>query len=146
MTAATTAPKTTSERFLHALAFEVLAIAICAPLGALLIDRPVVDMGLLTLAISLIAMGWNMVFNILFDRAERAWHFRRNFGARIVHAGLFELGLVLLTVPLIAWWLDMGLWQALLLDLGLVLFFVPYTMAFNWVYDWLRPRFLQLRA
>jgi uncharacterized membrane protein len=141
-----TAPKTTTERFVHALAFEVLAIAICAPLGAWLIDRPVVDMGVLTLAISLIAMGWNMVFNILFDRAEQAWRFRRNLGARLVHAGLFELGLVLLTVPLIAWWLGMGLWQALLLDLGLVLFFVPYTMAFNWVYDWLRPRVLQLRA
>lgn len=141
-----TAPKTTSERFFHALAFEVLAVAICAPLGAWLIDRPVVHMGLLTLTISLIAMGWNMVFNILFDHAEQAWRFRRNLGARVVHAGLFELGLLLLTVPLIAWWLDMGLWQALLLDLGLVLFFVPYTMAFNWVYDWLRPRVLQLRA
>lgn len=141
-----TAPKTTSERFFHALAFEVLAVAICAPLGAWLIDRPVVHMGLLTLTISLIAMGWNMVFNILFDRAEQSWRFRRNLGARVVHAGLFELGLLLLTVPLIAWWLDMGLWQALLLDLGLVLFFVPYTMAFNWVYDWLRPRMLQLRA
>lgn len=141
-----TARKTTTERFVHALAFELLAIAMCAPLGAWLLDRPATHMGLLTLTISLIAMGWNMVFNALFDRAERLWRFRRNFGARAVHAGLFELGLLLLTVPLIAWWLDMGLGQALLLDLGLVLFFVPYSMAFNWCYDQLRLRFVRHTA
>ncbi len=141
-----TARKTITERFVHALAFELLAIAICAPLGAWLMDRSAMHMGLLTLTISLIAMSWNMVFNALFDRAERLWRFQRNLGVRAAHAGLFELGLLLLTVPLIAWWLDMSLRQALLLDLGLVLFFVPYSMAFNWCYDQLRRRFVQQPA
>ena len=44
----------------------------------------------------------------------------------------------LAVVPLAAWWLDIGLWQAFVLDIGIVLFFLPYTFAFNWTYDHLR--------
>lgn len=38
-------------------------------------------------------------------------------------------------VPLIAWWLGVGLWHALVMDLGLVLFFLGYTFAFTWAFD-----------
>ena len=81
-----------------------------------------------------------MVFNALFDRAQRRWAFRRNLAARAVHALLFEIGLLLAIVPLAAWWLDMGLWQAFVLDIGIALFFMPYSFVFNWVYDKLSAR------
>ncbi|HEY3046089.1 MAG TPA: multidrug/biocide efflux PACE transporter [Polaromonas sp.] len=130
--------KSVRERFFHALGFEVLAIAICAPLGAWLLDYSLAHMGLLTLMISLVAMSWNMVFNTLFDRAQRRMGFRRTLWARAIHAVLFEIGLILAVVPLAAWWLGIGLWQALVLDIGIVLFFLPYTFAFNWTYDRVR--------
>ena len=38
-------------------------------------------------------------------------------------------------MPTIAWWLDISLWQALLMDLGLVVFFLVYTFVFNWAFD-----------
>jgi uncharacterized membrane protein len=38
-------------------------------------------------------------------------------------------------VPVIAWWLDVSFLQALILDLGLLTFFLVYTFAFNWVFD-----------
>jgi uncharacterized membrane protein len=44
-------------------------------------------------------------------------------------------------VPVAAWWLNVSLWQAFLLDAGILLFFLPYTVAFNWVYDELRARY-----
>ncbi|MDO8372977.1 MAG: multidrug/biocide efflux PACE transporter [Polaromonas sp.] len=130
--------KSVKERFFHALGFEVLAIALCAPLGAWLLGYSLAHMGLLTLMISLIAMAWNMVFNAVFDRAQRRLGFRRTLAARAVHSVLFEVGLILAVVPLAAWWLDIGLWQAFVLDIGIVLFFLPYTFAFNWTYDQLR--------
>jgi len=34
-----------------------------------------------------------------------------------------------------AWWLDVSLWQALVMDLGLVVFFLVYTFVFNWAFD-----------
>ncbi|MES2941896.1 MAG: multidrug/biocide efflux PACE transporter [Pseudomonadota bacterium] len=127
--------KSPTERFLHALIFEVLAIAICAPMGAWLLGHSLAHMGALTLMISLVAMSWNMIFNALFDRAQQRWAFRRNLAARAVHAVLFEVGLLLVIVPLAAWWLDMDLWQAFVLDIGIALFFMPYSFVFNWVYD-----------
>jgi hypothetical protein len=38
-------------------------------------------------------------------------------------------------VPFFAWWLEVSLWQAFVLDLGLLLFFLVYTFVFNWVFD-----------
>jgi uncharacterized membrane protein len=133
-----TLQKSVKERFLHALGFEVLAIAICAPLGAWLLGYSLAHMGLLTLMISLIAMAWNMVFNAVFDRAQQRFGFRRSLTVRALHSVLFEIGLILAVVPLAAWWLDIGLWEAFVLDIGIVLFFLPYTFAFNWSYDHLR--------
>jgi uncharacterized membrane protein len=49
-------------------------------------------------------------------------------------------------VPLAAWWLGISLWQAFVLDIGIVLFFLPYTFCFNWTYDHLRARVLARRA
>jgi uncharacterized membrane protein len=47
----------------------------------------------------------------------------------------FEAGLIALLVPLIAWWFDISLMQALVLDLGLVVFFLCYTFTFSWAFD-----------
>ena len=132
--------RSVKERFFHAVVFEVLAVAICAPLGAWLLDYSLAHMGFLTLMISLIAMVWNMVFNSIFDDAQRRLGFTRNLAARAVHSVLFEIGLILAVVPLAAWWLDIGLWEAFVLDIGIVLFFLPYTFAFNWTYDHFRAR------
>lgn len=130
--------KSIKERFFHALGFELLAIAICAPLGAWLLGYSLAHMGLLTLMISLIAMVWNMLFNAVFDRAQQRLGFRRTLGARAAHSLIFEIGLILAVVPLAAWWLGIGLWEAFVLDIAIVLFFLPYTFAFNWSYDRLR--------
>lgn len=104
--------KTVTERLVHALTFELVAIALCAPVGAWLLDMPVSHVGALTVMVSLIAMAWNMTFNTLFDRLERRFGWVRNLGMRIVHAVAFELGLVAMVVPLAAWWLGVGLLEA----------------------------------
>ena len=46
----------------------------------------------------------------------------------------------LLCVPVVAWWLQVSYWQALWLDIGVLLFFLPYTWLFNWLYDHARAR------
>ena len=59
----------------------------------------------------------------------------RSVARRVAHAIGFEGGLVVILVPLVAWWLKVSLWHALLMDLGLVVFFLVYTFVFNWVFD-----------
>ncbi|MCY1432315.1 Chlorhexidine efflux transporter [compost metagenome] len=88
-------------------------------------------------------MLWNMLFNWLFDRAQHRLGFQRDLRLRLCHAALFEAGLIVVLVPLAAWWLSIGLLEALLLDIGLILFFLPYTVGFNWSWDVLRARWLR---
>ncbi|WP_371366272.1 multidrug/biocide efflux PACE transporter [Pseudomonas sp. QL9] len=135
--------KTLKERLFHALLFEFIALAICAPTLAWLMDQPLAHMGVLTLMFSLVATLWNMVYNALFDRVQRRLGFIRTLPVRILHASLFEAGLVIMLVPLAAWWLNVGLLEAFILDIGLLLFFLPYTVVFNWVYDTLRGRWIE---
>ena len=134
-----------AERFLQALLFEIIAIALCAGLGAWLLGYSLVHMGALTVMISTIAMLWNMLFNAGFDRLQARFRFKRGLLARAAHALGFEVGLLLAIVPLAAWWLGIGLWHAFWLDIGVALFFMPYTFAYNWIYDVLRARLVQRR-
>jgi len=147
-----TLEKTLYERFLHAVLFELVALLLCAPVMSWLLGVSFAHAGLLTLMISLVAMTWNVVFNSMFDRLERRWKAKeapaargepRRFSVRIAHALIFEAGLILAVVPMAAWWLDIGLIEAFVLDIGLVLFFLPYTLAFNWCYDKVRAGMLR---
>ncbi len=138
--------KSLAERFFQSLLFEIIAIALCAGLGAWLLGYSLVHMGALTVMISTIAMLWNMLYNAGFDRLQARRGFTRGLFVRALHALGFEIGLLLAIVPLAAWWLDIGLWQAFWLDIGVALFFMPYTFAYNWLYDVLRARIVGRRA
>lgn len=135
--------KTRRERVLHAVSFELIAVLIAAPLLSWVLNVSLGKMGVLTITISLVAMLWNMLYNSLFDRLQQALAFSRTLVVRALHALGFELGLIVFTLPLAAWWLDIGLWQALVLEGGVLLFFLPYTLGFNWAYDVLRARWLE---
>ena len=106
------------ERIGHALAFELIALLICAPALAWLLGKPLLQLGLLTLMFSTVAMLWNMLFNWLFDRAQQRLGFRRDLRVRLCHALLFETGLIVVLVPLAAWWLSIGLLEALSRRMG----------------------------
>ncbi|PQP00092.1 hypothetical protein C5612_24420 [Pseudomonas frederiksbergensis] len=140
------ANKSITERILQAIGFELLAILICTPLLAWVMDKPMLDMGVATMAIAALALAWNVVFNGVFDRLLKRFALVRNAWVRVVHALLFEGGLVAFGVPLIAWWLKISLWQAFLLDIGVLLFFLPYTYVYHWGYDVVRERLLVRRA
>lgn len=140
------ANKSITERIVQAIGFELLAVLICTPLLAWIMDKPMLEMGVATMAIAALALAWNVVFNGLFDRVLKRLAMVKNTWVRVVHALLFEGGLVALGVPFIAWWLNISLWQAFLLDIGVLLFFLPYTYVYHWGYDVLRERMLMTRA
>lgn len=132
--------KTTGERVFQAVCFEGLAIVLCTPLFAWITGKPLWDMGAVTAANCVLALGWNVLFNMGFDRLKLRYGWQQGKGLRLVHALAFEGGLIMVGVPLIAWWLNISLGEALLLDLGVLLFFLPYTYVFFWGYDTARPR------
>jgi len=133
--------RTTADRIRHAILFEILGLALVTPLGALVFDMPMHDIGLVSLISALIALVWNYVFNLLFDRALQRMlgHTRKTIAHRVVHALLFELGLLAMLMPFIALYLGIGLWQALVMDISFAGFYMVYAFGFNWVYDVVFP-------
>ncbi len=92
--------------------------------------------GMLAVVASVVAVLWNLAFNAMFERWESRQAVRgRSVRRRIAHAIGFEGGLIAFLVPLFAWGLGVSLWQALVMDLGLVVFFLVYTFVFNWAFD-----------
>ena len=137
--------KTLTERVCQAIGFEVFAVLMCTPLFAWLMDKPLLDMGVVTLANCFIALGWNVLFNGMFDRLRERFAMGLNGWTRVLHALLFEGGLVIVSVPLVAWWLNISMLQALILDIGVLLFFLPYTYVYHWGYDVVRERVMLRR-
>ncbi|CRM82907.1 hypothetical protein AOA59_06240 [Pseudomonas sp. 2822-15] len=138
--------KSITERVCQAIGFEGLALLICTPLLVWITGRPALEMGAVTLGISLLALSWNVIFNSLFDRLKARLHWPDGGRTRVVHALLFEGGLIILAVPLIAAVMKISLLQAFVLDIGVLLFFLPYTYVYHWGYDVLREKFVQSRV
>ncbi|MET9784259.1 PACE efflux transporter [Nocardiopsis alba] len=90
----------------------------------------------LAIMIATVAALWNMAFNYLFEAWERRQVSReRTVKRRVLHAVAFQLTLVCYLIPLIAWWLDMSLLQAFLLDLVFIVYIPFYTFGYNWAFD-----------
>lgn len=116
--------------------YELIAIAASTAGLALLSSSSVGHASVAAVAASAIAVAWNFIFNTLFERWEARQTVRgRSFWRRAAHAVGFEGGLIITLVPLFAWWLEISLWQAFVLDLGLIVFFLVYTFAFNLAFD-----------
>lgn len=128
-----------AERIVHAVSFEAIALAICAPTAAWLMDKPLFQMGALAIMLSTVAMVWNMIYNAGFDKFFPPGQ-PRNFKLRVCHALGFESGFILIGLPMAAWMLQVSLLEALMVEIGFFLFFLPYTVIFNACYDWLRAR------
>ena len=58
---------------------------------------------------------------------------------RVGHALLFEGGLLILFMPMIAWYLGISLWEAFIMDIAMATFYVLYAFVFNWIYDKVFP-------
>lgn len=134
-----------TERIAHATLFEGLAIVTIAPLAAWIMDKPLFQMGALAIMLSTVAMLWNMIYNSVFDRFYPAGQ-KRSALLRILHALGFEGGFILMGLPLAAWMLEISLWQAFLIEVAFFLFFLPYTFAYNLVWDKLRPHWLARKS
>lgn len=134
---------TKKERIFQAILFEALLVIISTLLLAAFTSHGIDKMGALFIIISLIALAWNMLFNWLFDRKFTAPRIERSLKIRVLHAVLFEGGLMLLTVPLIAWWLQITWWYAIIMDIGMTLGVMVYTVIFHWCYDHLREKIKQ---
>ena len=116
--------------------YEAIAF-LCGTLGFLSFsDSSLERAGALAVFASIFAVSWNFVYNAMFERWEASRLTRgRSFGRRVLHAVGFELGFLVVLMPVAAWWLGIGYLHSFILNLGLNIFFFVYTFAFTWAFD-----------
>lgn len=133
--------RTTRDRIRHATGFELIGLALVTPLGMIAFGKPLHEIGAIAVIGATLAMLWTYIYNIGFDHLMQrlTGGTQKTLPQRIGHAVLFELGLLLVLLPVIAWWLGITLWEALVMDAAFALFYMVYALVYNWAYDRLFP-------
>jgi uncharacterized membrane protein len=133
--------RTTPDRIRHAVSFEIIGLILVTPLGAVLFGKPLHDIGVVAIVGATLATLWNYVYNLAFDHAmlRITGAVRKSVKVRVLHAVLFEAGLLAALLPFIAWYLGISLREAFLMDVSFALFYLVYAFVFNWLYDVVFP-------
>ena len=129
------------DRLRHAISFEIIALILVIPAGAILFDVPLHDFGVVGIVSATLATLWNLGYNVLFDLALQrlTGTTLKSRIVRVLHALAFEAGLLMVLLPFIAWYLGISLWDAFVLDIALAAFYLVYSYVFNLIYDTLFP-------
>lgn len=126
-------------RIIYVFSYELFAIVLTS-VALLLLGYAGGHSTLVAVTSSVVALCWNYVWTTVFELWEkRQASAQRTLARRVVHALGFEGGLVLILVPVLAWILSVSLLEALVLEAGLLVFFLFYTFAFAWLFDRLLP-------
>jgi len=133
--------RTTGDRIRQAVSFEVIGLLISVPLAAFAFGYSLEETGVLGLIGATLATMWNYIFNLGFDHTLKrlTGSTRKSIKLRFLHAFSFELGLLIAFLPIIAWWLGIGLLEALAVDVSFALFYLVYAFVFTWCYDTVFP-------
>ncbi|MCC8256443.1 PACE efflux transporter, partial [Vibrio campbellii] len=130
---------TRNERIFHAVLFEMIALAIIIPAASLITGKGSSDLAVVGIGLSLYTVVWNYIYNLYFDKWFGSNREERSLAMRIGHTLGFEGGLIFLSIPVIAWFLEITLLQALALEAGFLIFFLFYATGFNLAYDKIQP-------
>lgn len=128
--------KPRTRRVVQAVLYEAIAVAAVGPALGFVFDQPVSSAFGLAVFMSTVALAWNYVFNGWFERWEARQPVKgRSLARRLAHGLGFEGGLVVMLVPVMAWWLNTSLLNAFVADLGVLAFFFVYAVGFTWAFD-----------
>ncbi len=125
-----------TRRVVQAVLYEGIAVAVVGPALGFVFDEPVETSVGLAVFMSTVALAWNYIFNGWFERWEASQPARsRSWPRRMAHGLGFEGGLVVMLVPVMAWWLNTSLVHAFVADLGILAFLFAYAVGFTWAFD-----------
>lgn len=129
----------TLERIFQAVMFEIVALVIILSTMVIFVGAEKGKMSVVGIGLSLFATVWNYVYNIIFDKLAGHNRAQRSLITRMVHACGFELGMIVITLPILAWYLGISWLAALALEAGFLVFILIYTYIFNLLYDKYQP-------
>ena len=123
-------------RIVYVIVFEIVAIISSTFVLMKLSNSDASESLPVAMMVSLAAIIWNFVYNTAFETwEERRQIAERTLLIRSVHALIFEVGLVLICLPLYMIWYDVGLIQAFVMEAALLVFFLIYNFVFTFIFD-----------
>lgn len=125
-----------TRKIVQAILYELIAIGVLSPLLSWAYDQTLTSSGALAVVLSASALLWNMLYNWGFEHWEsRQLQRQRTWQRRVLHSVGFEGGLTLMLLPVVAAWLSITWWAALVTNVGLFVFFFFYALLFQWLFD-----------
>ncbi|MGS0673713.1 PACE efflux transporter [Shewanella sp. 125m-1] len=134
------------ERVFHSVLFEVLAVTLSVIGLTIFTDFDIKSLSGMMIAVATIAMIWNFIFNWGFDRIMTGDKEKRPLKMRVIHVTLFEVGLLFFSIPVMAYILNIGIVEALIMDLGVTVFITIYAFTYNLIYDHTRAFIMRNRT
>ncbi|USA52555.1 PACE efflux transporter [Acinetobacter sp. C32I] len=126
----------TKRRVTYVFFYEVFSFFICAMVLAVLSGTTISHTGPLSILIAVIAVTVNFFYNAVFEMWEKKQTSKkRTVLRRVAHAIGFQIVLVMILIPLIAWWMQISLVKAFLLDFSLMVLIPCYTFVYNYFFD-----------
>ncbi len=124
-------------RMIQAIYFELGALVLLVAILFPLFNYNLLELGVMGAVFSLLTMVILYFYNLLFDQIllHQTGSMRKSTKARVVHALLFEASLLVLFLPLIMWWLDIDVLDALKIEVVAATFMVIYTFIFHWLVE-----------
>ncbi|KJF88750.1 PACE efflux transporter [Photobacterium phosphoreum] len=132
--------RTTFDRIRHAIGFEIIGLILMVGILSQF-GFEIGHVGVVGVFFSIVATVWNYLYNLWFDRLmyKKYNATQKTLLQRIIHSLGFEVGLLIFTIPALAWVLNVSLWHALVLDIGMVIFYLFYAYGYNLIYDRIYP-------
>jgi uncharacterized membrane protein len=135
--------RTINERVVQAFLYEACGLLLATPAYALVFGTSSTDSAVVVMALAAAVLVWTPFYNLVFDWVE--WRLTQRLAsdrpalARVLHAGLLEVSVLVLTVPILVLLGGHSWTAALLIDFGLSFCYGLYSLAFYRIYDWLFP-------
>ena len=126
------------DRLRYTILFEAVLFAMLIPAGTVFFDKGLADIGVLGAVLLVKAVLLGLLYNWVFDKFDaRSGRVssERKLAGRIVHAVGFELTLLVTSVPLYCWWLNITVVEAVMVDIVVTSLVVAYTYLFTLAYD-----------
>ncbi len=131
------------ERMMQAIIFEAIGLVLVTPLYVAIAGEGVAEGAILIATLAAAVMLWAPLHNAAFDIIDLRMTGRRASDRparwRLVHAASHEITAIAVTLPLVMAIGGYGVVEALMVDIGLTIFYVAYTYAFHLAFDRWRP-------
>ena len=123
-------------RIVYAVLYEGLSLLFTIVVLGLILGHGGGESTVTAVLLSTVATAWNYAWNTIFERAERRFGWTgRGLALRVVHAIGYEGGVLVFTIPLVAFMLRVSLAEAFVIESGMLVFFLIFTFVYSWAFD-----------